>query len=438
MINQRKSASSDFIRVPFILRVEMINTITEIKRKFEIEKIRNDFPILKRLVNGKLLVYLDNAATSQKPQSVIDALTQYYSFDNANIHRGLYFLSELATEQYETARLKVKELINALSASEIIFVRGTTEAINLVASSLCRAKHFKDGDEVIISHMEHHANIVPWQLMGDRKKIKLKVIPINDSGELDLDAYEKLITEKTKLVSIVHISNSLGTINPVKKIIEIAHSHGVPVLLDGAQAVPHFKVDVQDLNADFYAFSGHKVFGPTGIGVLYGKTEWLEMMPPYQGGGDMIRTVTFEKTTFDDLPRKFEAGTPNIAGGIGLGAAIDYLNQFDRNDLVAHENKLLDYATEKLSQVEGLRIIGTAKEKASVVSFVIDGIHPYDIGTIIDTDGIAIRTGHHCTQPLMARFNVPATARASFAFYNTKEEIDKLLLGIQKVKKMFA
>lgn len=415
----------------------MLTTIQEVKRKFEVEEIRNDFPILKRLVNGKPLVYLDNAATSQKPQSVIDALTQYYTFDNANIHRGLYFLSELATEQYETARLKVKELINALSASEIIFVRGTTEAINLVASSLCRAKHFKDGDEIIISHMEHHANIVPWQLMSDRKKIKLKIIPISDSGELDLDEYEKMITEKTKLVSVVHISNSLGTINPVKKIIEIAHSHGVPVLLDGAQAVPHFKVDVQDLNADFYAFSGHKVFGPTGIGVLYGKTELLEMMPPYQGGGDMIRTVTFEKTTFDDLPRKFEAGTPNIAGGIGLGAAIDYLNQFDRNDLVAHENVLLDYATEKLSQVEGLRIIGTAKEKASVVSFVIDGIHPYDIGTIIDTDGIAIRTGHHCTQPLMARFNVPATARASFAFYNTKEEVDKLILGIQKVKKMF-
>jgi len=416
----------------------MLTTIQEVKRKFDVDEVRNDFPILKRLVNGKLLVYLDNAATSQKPQSVIDTITQYYTFDNANIHRGLYFLSELATEQYETARLKVKELINALSASEIIFVRGTTEAINLVASSLCRAKHFKDGDEVIVSHMEHHANIVPWQLMGDRKKIKLKVIPISDSGELDIYAYEKMITEKTKLVSVVHISNSLGTINPVKKIIEIAHSHGVPVLLDGAQAVPHFKVDVQDLNADFYAFSGHKVFGPTGIGVLYGKTEWLEMMPPYQGGGDMIRTVTFEKTTFDDLPRKFEAGTPNIAGGIGLGAAIDYLNQFDRNDLAAHENVLLDYATEKLSQVEGLRIIGTAKEKASVVSFVIDGIHPYDIGTIIDTDGIAIRTGHHCTQPLMARFNVPATARASFAFYNTKEEIDKLILGIQKVKKMFA
>ncbi|OGV10579.1 MAG: cysteine sulfinate desulfinase [Ignavibacteria bacterium RIFOXYA2_FULL_37_17] len=415
----------------------MINTIQEVKRKFIVDEIRNDFPILKRFVNGKQLVYLDNAATSQKPQTVIDALTQYYTFDNANIHRGLYFLSELATEQYETARLKVKELINALSASEIIFVRGTTEAINLVASSLCRAKHFKDGDEVIISNMEHHANIVPWQLMGDRKKIKLKVIPISDSGELDIDAYEKMITEKTKLVSVVHISNSLGTINPVKKIIEIAHSHGVPVLLDGAQAVPHFKIDVQDLNADFYAFSGHKTFGPTGIGVLYGKTEWLEMMPPYQGGGDMIRTVTFEKTTFDDLPRKFEAGTPNIAGGIGLGAAIDYLNQFDRNELVAHENVLLNYATEKLSQVEGLRIIGTAKEKASVVSFVIEGIHPYDIGTIIDTDGIAIRTGHHCTQPLMARFNVPATARASFTFYNTKEEIDKLILGIQKVKKMF-
>lgn len=412
-----------------------IDTIT--KRKFNVEEIRNDFPILKRLVNGKPLVYLDNAATSQKPQAVIDALTQYYTFDNANIHRGLYFLSELATEQYETARLKVKELINALSASEIIFVRGTTEAINLVASSLCRAKHFKDGDEVIISNMEHHANIVPWQLMSDRKQIKLKVIPINDSGELDLEAYQKMITEKTKLVSVVHISNSLGTINPVKKIIEIAHSHNVPVLLDGAQAVPHFKVDVQDLNADFYAFSGHKVFGPTGIGVLYGKTEWLEIMPPYQGGGDMIRTVTFEKTTFDDLPRKFEAGTPNIAGGIGLGAAIDYINQFDRNELVAHENKLLDYATEILSHVEGLRIIGTAKEKASVISFIIEGIHPYDIGTIIDTDGIAIRTGHHCTQPLMARFNVPATARASFVFYNTKEEIDKLVLGIQKVKKMF-
>ncbi len=416
----------------------MITTIPEVKRKFDVEEIRNDFPILKRFVNGKQLVYLDNAATSQKPQAVIDALTQYYTFDNANIHRGLYFLSELATDQFETSRLKVKEFINALSASEIIFVRGTTEAINLVASSLCRAKHFKDGDEVIISSMEHHANIVPWQLMNDRKKIALKVIPITDEGELDLDAYEKLINEKTKLVSVVHISNALGTVNPVKKIIETAHARGVPVLLDGAQAIPHFKVDVQELDADFYAFSGHKAFGPTGIGVLYGKTEYLEMMPPYQGGGDMIRTVTFEKTTFDDLPRKFEAGTPNIAGGIGLGAAINYMNQFDRNDLAAHENYLLRYATEKLSQIEGLRIIGTAKEKASVISFVIEGIHPYDIGTIIDTDGIAIRTGHHCAQPIMQRYNLPATARASFAFYNTKEEIDKLVLGIHKVKKMFA
>ncbi len=416
----------------------MITTIQEVKRKFDVEDVRKDFPILTRLVNGKSLVYLDNAATSQKPQTVIDALTQYYTFDNANIHRGLYFLSELATEQYESARLKVKEFINAMSVSEIVFVRGATEAINLVASSLCRAKHFKDGDEVIISHMEHHANIVPWQLLGDRKNINLKVIPINDAGELDMDAFEKLFCEKTKLVSVVHISNALGTINPVKKIIEIAHAKKIPVLIDGAQAIPHHKVDVQELDADFYVFSGHKVFGPTGIGVLYGKTEFLEMMPPYQGGGDMIRTVTFEKTTFDDIPRKFEAGTPNIAGGIALGAAIDYVMQFDRPELAEYENELLVYGTEKLSQIEGLRIIGTAKEKASVISFVIDGIHPYDIGTIIDTDGIAIRTGHHCTQPIMQRFNLPATARASFAFYNTKEEIDNLVLGIHKVKKMFA
>lgn len=416
----------------------MLKTIIDTKRKFDVEEIRNDFPILKREVNGKPLVYLDNAATSQKPQVVIDALTHYYTYDNANIHRGLYFLSELATEQYENARLKVKEFINAMSVAEIVFVRGTTEAINLVASTLCRAKYFKEGDEVLVSHMEHHANIVPWQLMSDRKKINLKVIPINDAGELDYDAFEKLVNEKTKLVSVVHISNALGSINPIKKIIDFAHSKKIPVLVDGAQAVPHLKIDVQDLDADFYAFSGHKVFGPTGIGVLYGKTEFLEMMPPYQGGGDMIRTVTFEKTTFDDIPRKFEAGTPNIAGGIGLGAAIDYLNQFDRNELAEYENELLKYATEKLSEVDGLRIIGTAKEKASVISFIIEGIHPYDIGTIIDTDGIAIRTGHHCTQPIMQRFNVPATARASFAFYNTKEEIDKLVASLYKVKRMFS
>lgn len=416
----------------------MLKTVLDAKRKFDVKEIRNDFPILKREVNGKPLVYLDNAATSQKPQVVIDALTHYYTYDNANIHRGLYFLSELATEQYENARLKVKEFINAMSVAEIVFVRGTTEAINLVASTLCRAKYFKEGDEVLVSHMEHHANIVPWQLMSDRKKINLKVIPINDAGELDYDAFEKLVNEKTKLVSVVHISNALGSINPIKKIIDFAHSKKIPVLVDGAQAVPHLKIDVQDLDADFYAFSGHKVFGPTGIGVLYGKTEFLEMMPPYQGGGDMIRTVTFEKTTFDDIPRKFEAGTPNIAGGIGLGAAIDYLNQFDRNELAEYENELLKYGTEKLSEVDGLRIIGTAKEKASVISFIIKGIHPYDIGTIIDTDGIAIRTGHHCTQPIMQRFNVPATARASFAFYNTKEEIDKLVASLYKVKRMFS
>ena len=416
----------------------MINTEQEVKRKFKVEELRKDFPILSRMVNDKPLVYLDNAATTQKPQAVIDALTHYYTYDNANIHRGLYFLSELATEQYENARLKVKEFINAMSASEIIFVRGTTEAINLVSSTLCRTKYLHEGDEVIISNMEHHANIVPWQLIRGRKKINLKVIPINDKGELDIEAYEKMITPKTKLVSIVHISNALGTINPVKKIIDIAHSYKIPVLIDGAQAVPHLKVDVQELDADFYAFSGHKIFGPTGIGVLYGKTEFLEMMPPYQGGGDMIRTVTFEETTFDDLPHKFEAGTPNIAGGIGLAAAIEYLNQFDRDEIAAYENSLLNYATEKLLQVDGLKIIGTAKEKASVISFIIEGIHPYDIGTIIDTDGIAIRTGHHCTQPVMRRFNVPATARASLSFYNTEEEIDKLVLGLNKVKQMFA
>ncbi len=416
----------------------MINTIPEVKRKFDVIEVRNDFPILKRFVNEKPLVYLDNAATTQKPQSVIDALTHYYTYDNANIHRGLYFLSELATEQYENARLKVKEFINALSASEVIFVKGTTEAINLVATSLCRANFFNENDEIIITQMEHHANIVPWQLICNRKQIKLKVIPINDDGELDIESFISLINEKTKIVSLVHISNTLGTINPIKKIIEIAHSRNIPVLIDGAQAAPHIKIDVQDLDADFYVFSGHKIFGPTGIGVLYGKTEFLEMMPPYQGGGDMIRTVTFEKTTFDDLPKKFEAGTPNIAGGIGLGASIDYLNQFDRSVLMNYEDELLKYATEKLLTIDRLRIIGTSKIKSSVVSFVIEGIHPYDIGTIIDTDGIAIRTGHHCTQPLMRRFNVPATARASLCFYNTKEEIDKLIIGLNKVKKMFA
>jgi cysteine desulfurase/selenocysteine lyase len=407
------------------------------KRDFNIDEIRNEFPILKRTVNGKQLVYLDNAATTQKPQSVIDSIAHYYTFENANIHRGLHFLSEVATESYEKARLKIKEYINALSVSEIIFVRGATEAINLVANTMCRAGIFTEGSEIIVSQMEHHANIVPWQLMCDRKGAKLKVIPIDDNGDLIMDEYEKLINEKTKLVSVVHTSNSLGTINPVKDIIDIAHKHGVPVLIDGSQAVQHQKIDVQDLDCDYFVFSGHKMYGPTGIGVLYGKTEMLDKLPPYQGGGDMIRTVTFEQSTFDDLPNKFEAGTPNIAGGIGLGKAIDYIRSFDMTDIIAHENNLLQYATEQVQQIDGLRIIGTAKNKCSVLSFVLDGIHPYDIGTIIDTDGIAIRTGHHCTQPIMQHFNLPATSRASFCFYNTIEEVDKFIAGLKKVINMF-
>ncbi len=424
-----------------ITELEIKNNTNETvssKIEFDVEKVRKDFPILGRMVNEKPLVYLDNAATTQKPNVVIDSMNHYYKFENANIHRGLHFLSELATESYEKARLKIKEHLNAMSVAEIIFVRGATEAINLVSNSLCRSNHFKDGDEIIISEMEHHANIVPWQLLCDRKNIKLKVIPITDEGELDLDVFKKLLSDKTKLVSVVHISNSLGTINPVKEIIEISHSYKVPVLIDGSQSVPHINVDVQDLDCDFFVFSGHKVFGPTGIGVLYGKTEFLNMMPPYQGGGDMIRKVTFEETTFDDIPHKFEAGTPNIAGGIGLGAALDYINQFDREELIKHEDALLVYATEKLLEIGGLKIIGTAADKASVISFIIKDIHPYDIGTIIDTDGIAIRTGHHCTQPIMQRYNLPATARASFAFYNTFEEVDKLYAGLKKVIKMFS
>ncbi len=410
----------------------------KIFRKFNVDEVRNDFPILKRFVNGKPLVYIDNAATSQKPQSVIDSITNYYTFENSNIHRGLHFLSELATESYEGARLKVKEFLNAMSVSEIIFVRGATEAINLVANSLCRANYFQEGDEIIISHMEHHSNIVPWQLLCERKKLTLKVVPVNDKGEFIFEEYKKLISDKTKLVSVVHISNALGTINPVKEIVKKAHEFNIPVLLDGAQAVPHTKVDVQDLDCDFYVFSGHKVFGPTGIGVLYGKTEFLDKMPPFQGGGDMIREVTFEKTTYEDAPQKFEAGTPNIVGGIALGVAIDYLSSFDSLEINNYENNLLEYATGKLSEINGLKIIGTSDHKASVISFVIDGIHPYDIGTIIDTDGIAIRTGHHCTQPLIKRFNLPATARASFSMYNKKEEIDTLYNALIKVVRMFS
>lgn len=420
------------------MEIDCKDSITSVKRVFDIEKVREDFPILKRLVNGKPLVYLDNAATTQKPKQVIDALTYYYTYENANIHRGLHFLSELATESYESARLKIKEFLNAMSAGEIIFVKGATEAINLVATSMCRAGWLKENDEIIITNMEHHANIVPWQLINERKKIKLRVIPITDEGELIIDEFEGMINEKTKLVSVVHTSNALGTINPVKQIIETAHKHNIPVLIDGSQAIPHQKVDVQELDCDFYVFSGHKIFGPTGIGVLYGKTKYLDALPPYQGGGDMIRTVTFEGSTYDGLPHKFEAGTPNIAGGIGLGAAIDYLEQFNTLDLMEHEKRLLEYATEQILQIEGLRIIGTAKNKSSVISFVVEGIHPYDIGTLIDGDGIAIRTGHHCTQPLMRRFNVPATARASFAFYNTFEEIDIFIKSLKKVIKMLS
>ena len=411
---------------------------TKIFRPFNVDEVREDFPILKRFVNGKPLVYLDNAATSQKPQSVIDSITNYYTYENANIHRGLHFLSELATDKYEGARLKVKEFLNAMSVSEIVFVRGATEAINLVANSLCRANYFNDGDEIIISYMEHHSNIVPWQLLCERKKLKLRVVPVNDKGEFIFEEYVKLLSERTKLVSVVHISNALGTINPVKEIVKKAHEFNVPVLLDGAQAVPHTKVDVQNLDCDFYVFSGHKVFGPTGIGVLYGKTEYLDKMPPFQGGGDMIREVTFEGTTFEDLPQKFEAGTPNIVGGIALGAAIEYLTSFDRAEIEEHENNLLNYATEKLSEIDRFRIIGTSDKKASVISFIIDGIHPYDIGTIIDTDGIAIRTGHHCTMPLIKRFGLPATARASFSIYNKIEEIDVLHSALLKVKRMFS
>ena len=407
------------------------------RRPFDVEQIRKDFPILSREVNGKPLVYFDNAATTQKPNVVIDSMTHYYQFENANIHRGLHFLSEVATEQYENSRVKVKEFINAMSASEIIFTKGTTDGINLLANTMCRAEMLNDGDEIIISHMEHHANIVPWQLLCERKKIKLKIIPMNENGELILEEYKKLVSKRTKLVSVVHTSNALGTINPVKEIIDYAHQYNIPVLIDAAQAVAHQRIDVQDLDCDFLVFSGHKLFGPTGIGILYGKANYLNILPPYQGGGDMIRTVTFEKTTFEDIPNKFEAGTPNIVGGIGLGVAIKYLNMFDFAELSRYENELLRYGTEKLLEIDKVKIIGTAEKKASVISFVVDGIHPYDIGSIIDTHGIAIRTGHHCTQPTMKFFDVPATARASFSFYNTKEEIDVFINAIYKVIKIF-
>jgi cysteine desulfurase/selenocysteine lyase len=414
------------------------NNISEkVSINFDVQKIREDFPILKTQVRGKQLIYFDNAATTQKPISVIERIQKYYLEENSNVHRGVHFLSELATKEYESARETVREFINAESIEEIVFTRGTTEAINLVANSFGRT-FINEGDEIIISEMEHHSNIVPWQILCEERKAKLKIIPFDDNGELIIDEFENLITERTKLISIVHISNSLGTINPVKKIIEIAHSYAIPVLIDGAQSIMHSKIDVQDLGCDFFVFSGHKIYGPTGIGVLYGKKEWLDQMMPYQGGGDMIKSVTFEKTIYNDLPYKFEAGTPNIEGAIGLKAAIDYLNKIGLDQISIYENELLQYATEKLSQIPQLKIIGTAKEKASIISFVLENIHPHDVGTILDFEGIAVRTGHHCTQPVMQHFKIPATTRASFSFYNTKEEIDQFFNAIQKVIKVFS
>ena len=384
---------------------------TEDTRLYDVKKIREDFPILKKTIHGKPLCYLDNAATTQKPQVVIDTLSTFYSSMNSNIHRGVHYLSGVATDAFEKARIKVKGFINASSEKEIIFTRGTTESINLVANSFGRS-NIKEGDEIIISHMEHHSNIVPWQLIALEKKAKLRIIPMNDKGELLLDEFEKLITERTKLVSIVYVSNSLGTINPVEYIIETSHKYNVPVLLDAAQAVKHLPVDVQKLDCDFLAFSGHKLYGPTGIGVLYGKESLLDSMPPFMGGGDMIAKVTFEQTTYNELPFKFEAGTSNIADAIALGTAIDYISLIGMENIASYEKNLLNYATESLSQIDGLKIIGQAEEKCSVISFIFDNIHPHDVGTFLDYEGIAIRTGHHCTQPVMQRYNIPATSRA--------------------------
>lgn len=403
---------------------------------YDVQEIRNDFPILQTTVHGKPLVYLDNAATTQKPLSVIKKAEKYYSNMNSNIHRGVHALSQVATEAYETARIKVKKFINALGKNEIIFTKGTTESINLVAHSYVRP-NLQEGDEVIISHMEHHSNIVPWQLICEEKNAKLKVIPIDDNGELIFEDFEKLITNRTKIISVVYASNSLGTINPVKKIIELAHQNNIPVLLDAAQAVNHLPVDVQELDCDFLAFSGHKLYGPTGIGILYGKVNLLDAMPPYQGGGDMISKVTFEETIYNELPHKFEAGTPNIAGAIGLGEAIDYVLKVGIENVSIHEMNLLEYATEAVSNIPGLKIIGTAKEKVGVLSFVLDNVHPHDIGTFLDFEGVAIRTGHHCTQPVMDRYKIPATSRASFAMYNIKEEIDVLVSGLKKIITVF-
>jgi len=405
-------------------------------RAYDMQRIREDFPIFKQQVNGKSLTYLDNAATAQKPQAVIDAVIRFYTQECANIHRGVHYLSERATESYEISREKVRRFIHAASVQEIVFVRGTTEAINLVAQTYGRS-HVGPGDEILISGMEHHSNIVPWQILCEEKGARLRVVPINSSGEFIYEEYARLLGPRTRLVAVTSVSNSLGTVNPVGDIIRLAHERNVPVLIDGAQAVPHMAVDVQALDCDFFAFSGHKMYGPTGVGVLYGKERLLEAMPPYQGGGDMISSVTFAKTLYNRLPYKFEAGTPNVAGGIGLGAAVDYLESIGMGNISIHEHELMTCGTRALGSMTELRIIGTAKEKAGVISFVLAGIHPHDIGTILDKEGIAIRTGHHCAQPVMEFFNIPATARASLGLYNAREDIEALVCGLRKVIEVF-
>lgn len=404
---------------------------------YDIQKIREDFPILDREVYGKPLIYLDNGATTQKPRQVVEAITDEYYSVNANVHRGVHFLSQQATELHEASRETVRRFINARSSNEIVFTRGTTESINLLASSSFADSQMKEGDEVIVSVMEHHSNIVPWQLQAARKGIVLKVIPMNDRGELLLDEYEKLFSERTKLVSFAHVSNVLGTVNPAKEMIATAHAHGVPVLIDGAQSVPHMKVDVQDLDADFFAFSGHKIYGPTGVGVLYGKEEWLDKLPPYQGGGEMIQSVSFEKTTFNELPFKFEAGTPDYIGTTALAKALDYVSAIGMENIAAHEHELTLYAMQRLKEINGMRIFGEAEHKSSVISFLVGNIHHLDMGTLLDRLGIAVRTGHHCAQPLMIRMGIEGTVRASFGLYNTKEEIDMLAAGIERVSRMF-
>ena len=413
-----------------------MKAVTE-EKNWDVKKIREDFPVLSTTVRGKPLVYLDNAASSQVPQVVIDRGSKYLQEEHSNVHRGVHYLSQTATTAYEAAREKVKRFINARESAECLFVRGTTEGINLVASSYGR-KFINEGDEIIISGMEHHSNIVPWQITAEERGATIRVIPLNERGELIIEEYEKLLNERTKIVAVGHVSNSLGTVNPIKEMVATAHKYGVPVLVDAAQSVPHFPVDVQDLDVDFYAFSGHKMYAPTGSGLLYGKREWLDQMPPYQTGGGMIRSVTFEKTTFAPIPDRFEAGTPAIAPSIGLGAAIDYINSIDFEAAAAYEHELVEYAVSRLADIPGVKIIGTPANRASVLSFTIENIHPHDIGTILDQEGVAVRAGHHCAQPVMQFFDVPATARASFAFYNTKEEADKLADAIQKVIEVFA